>query len=695
MNRSTMLTDATTEPLRNESGTPEDHLAAMPIEELSINTIRTLAIDAVQAANSGHPGAPMALAPVAYVLSRQMRYNPRNPDWFDRDRFVLSAGHASMLLYSMLHLSGYDLSLEEIKRFRQLGSVTPGHPEVGHTAGVETTTGPLGQGLMNAVGMAMAEAHMAAVFNQADHAVVDHYTYVVCSDGDLMEGASHEAGSLAGHLGLGKLIVVYDDNGITIDGSTDLAWSDDVGARFASYGWHVDDLGDSANDVAGLASALDRARGESEKPSLIIVRSHIGFGSPNKQDSSSAHGSPLGPDEVALTKRAYGWPEDADFLVPSRVREHMEEAVQRGAEHEQSWNDRVDAYRREWPDLADLFAASLDGTPPADWSSSMPSFVPEDGAMATRSASGKALQAAAEQLPWLIGGSADLTPSNNTVLPFSGDFARGSWENRNVKWGVREHVMCSAANGMALHGGVRPYVATFLVFTDYARPAIRLAALMGQPVIYVMTHDSIGLGEDGPTHQPIEHLAALRAIPGLVVVRPADANETSEAWKVAVERTDGPTLLALTRQKVPTLAGTGNGGVAQGAYTVVGEPGSQPDVILVASGSEVSLSVEAADILRDRGVSARVVSLASWELFRNQSPEYRESVFPKSVRARVGVEAGIEMGWREWIGEDGVFIGMRGFGASAPAAQLYEHFGITAAAVVEQALQCIANCEPA
>jgi transketolase len=687
-----MLTDATTEPLRNEPETPEDLLTAMPIEELSINTIRTLAIDGVQAANSGHPGAPMALAPVAYVLSRQMKYNPRNPDWFDRDRFVLSAGHASMLLYSMLHLSGYDLPLEELKRFRQLGSRTPGHPEAGHTPGVETTTGPLGQGLMNAVGMAMAEAHMAAVFNKPDHAVVDHHTYVICSDGDLMEGASHEAGSLAGHLGLGKLIVVYDDNKITIDGSTDLAWSDDVGARFASYGWQVDDLGDSANDVVALSSALDRARDEVERPSLIIVRSHIGFGSPNKQDSASAHGSPLGPEEVALTKRAYGWPEDAKFLVPARVREHMRDAVERGAADEQAWIAAVDAYRQLWPDMADRLESSLAGTPPADWSSSLPGFDPADGPLATRSASGKALHAGAEKMPWLIGGSADLSPSNNTVLASSGDYARDAWDNRNVKWGVREHVMCSAANGMALHGGVRPFVATFLVFTDYARPAIRLAALMGQPVIYVMTHDSIGLGEDGPTHQPIEHLAALRAIPGLVVLRPADANETAEAWKVAVERTDGPTLLALTRQKVPTLAGAAGGGVAQGAYVVSEGAAAQPDVILVASGSEVSVAIEAAELLQDRDVSARVVSLASWELFRSQTPEYRESVLPGSVRARVGVEAGIEMGWREWLGPDGVFVGLDGFGASAPAADLYEHFGITASSVADHAVQCLADC---
>ncbi len=681
-----MQIDATTEPLQQDTGEPTDTLAGMPIEQLSIQTIRTLAIDAVQAANSGHPGAPMALAPVAYLLSRQMRYNPRNPDWFDRDRFVLSAGHASMLLYAMLHLSGYDLPLEELKRFRQLGSMTPGHPEVGHTPGVETTTGPLGQGLMNAVGMAMAEAHLAAVFNRPGHRMIDHFTYVVCSDGDLMEGASHEGASLAGHLGLGKLIVLYDDNRITIDGSTDLAWSDDVSARFEAYGWQVQNLGDAANNLPALAAALESARTDCDRPSLIVVRSHIGYGSPNRQDSAAAHGSPLGAEEVALTKTAYGWPEDRDFYVPEPVREHMGQAAAKGETLEVEWRERMDAYREAYPDLASRLASSIVGTPPKGWADGLPRFDPADGALATRAASGAALQAAAEQIPWLIGGSADLSPSNNTLLPFSGDFGRGAWENRNVRWGVREHVMCSAANGIALHGGARPYVATFLVFTDYARPAIRLAALMSQPVIYVMTHDSIGLGEDGPTHQPIEHLAALRAIPGLVVIRPADANETVEAWKIAIERTGGPTLLALTRQKVPTMNRPADAdGVARGGYIVAGDDQEAPDIVLIGSGSEVSIALEARERLAQSGIQARVVSLPSWELFRAQDRAYRDSVLAPAVRARIAVEAGIAMGWREWIGEDGAFVGMTGFGASAPASKLFEYFGITAEAIVREA----------
>lgn len=676
-----MQTEATTE-----------DLSGMPIEQLSIQTIRTLAIDAVQAANSGHPGAPMALAPVAYLLSRQMRYNPHNPDWFDRDRFVLSAGHASMLLYAMLHLSGYDLPLEELQQFRQLGSMTPGHPEFGDTPGVETTTGPLGQGLMNAVGMAMAEAHLAAVYNRPDHRIVDHSTYVVCSDGDLMEGASHEAASLAGHLGLGKLIVLYDDNRITIEGSTDLAWSDDVPTRFKSYGWHVQNLGDAANDLPALAVALETARAAKEQPSLIIVRSHIGFGSPNKQDSAAAHGSPLGKEEVILTKRAYGWPEDREFHVPDTVREHMGEAAARGNLEELAWRERMDDYRDAHPELAARLQASITGTPPEGWAARLPNFKPSDGPLATRTASGKSLQVAAEQIPWLMGGSADLAPSNNTELPFSGDFGRGTWENRNIRWGIREHVMCSAANGMALHGGVRPYVATFLIFTDYARPAIRLAALMAQPVIYVMTHDSIGLGEDGPTHQPIEHLAALRSIPDLVVIRPADANETAEAWEVAIDRTNGPTLLALTRQKVPTLVRPPDaGGVSRGGYIVADAEQGKPDVILMATGSEVSIALAARLQLAELGIDARVVSLPSWELFRAQDRAYRDSVLTPSVRARIAVEAGVEMGWHEWMGDDGIFIGMTGFGASAPAPQLFEHFGITAEAIVREAQQLLST----
>jgi transketolase len=663
-------------------------LEGMSVEELSIQTIRTLAIDAIQEADSGHPGAPMALAPVAYVLSREMRYNPRNPSWLDRDRFVLSAGHASMLLYGMLHLSGYDLSLKEIRNFRQWDSRTPGHPEHGLTAGVETTTGPLGQGLMTAVGMAMAEAHLGAVYNRPSHTIVDHFTYVVCSDGDLMEGASHEAGSLAGHLRLGKLIAIYDDNRITIDGSTDLTYSDDAAARFSAYDWHVQDLGDAANDLYALREALEAARSETDKPSLIIVRSHIGFGSPNKQDTSGVHGSPLGPEEVALTKRAYGWPEDSHFLVPQRVVEHMGEAVELGARAESEWRTRFEAYHSAHPELALQFENALEGRLPVDWNAGLPSFDEADGPMATRKASGIALNAIADRLPWLIGGSADLAPSNNTLIEGSGDFGPDDYAGRNVRWGIREHVMAAASTGMALHGGLRPYAATFFVFTDYARPAIRLAALMRQPVIYVMTHDSIGLGEDGPTHQPIEHLAALRAMPGLRIIRPADANETVEAWREAIVRRDGPTMLVLTRQGVPVLRVDEPGraiGLRMGAYILEDADDADPDLILIASGSEVQLALEARRVLVESGVATRVVSMPSWEVFRDQETAYQHEVFPPEVKKRLAIEAGVAFGWSEWVGGAGDVISIETFGASAPAGELFQQYGFSVDNVVASA----------
>jgi len=667
-------------------------LEEMPVEELSINTIRTLAVDAIQKANSGHPGAPMALAPVAYVLSRDMRYNPRNPDWFDRDRFVLSAGHASMLLYAMLYLSGYDLSLDEIRAFRQWGSQTPGHPEHGLTAGVETTTGPLGQGIMTAVGMAMAEAHLAATYNRPGYEVVDHFTYVLCSDGDFMEGASHEAGSLAGHLRLGKLIAVYDDNRITIDGSTDLTYSDDAAARFESYGWHVQNLGDRANDVAAIRGALSAARDERDRPSLVIVRSHIGFGSPNKQDTAAAHGSPLGAEEVALTKKAYGWPSDESFLVPERALAHMRQAVERGAGAEAEWRSRLEAYRTAHADLARQFEDAREQRLPSEWQADLPSFEEADGPMATRKASGMALNAIAARLPWLVGGSADLAPSNNSLIKGSPDFGVGDYSGRNLRWGIREHVMCAASTGMALHGGVRPYAATFFVFTDYARPAIRLAALMRQPVIYVMTHDSIGLGEDGPTHQPVEQLAALRAMPGLRVIRPADANETVEAWREAVVRLDGPTMLVLTRQNVPVLRVDELGrasGLGMGAYILEDDDRAEPDLILIATGSEVYLALEARHRLAASGVSARVVSMPCWEIFREQDAAYREEVLPRRVGKRLAIEAGVSMGWSEWVGDEGDVIGIDGFGASAPAEVLFEQYGFSVENVVARALQLV------
>ena len=683
-----MSTESGSTPDRATGDDTDARLAAMTIEQLTINTIRTLSIDAVQAANSGHPGAPMALAPIAYLLCRQLEANPRNPAWPDRDRFVLSAGHASMLLYSMLHLSGYEIDLDDIRAFRQWESRTPGHPEHGMTPGVETTTGPLGQGLMTAVGMALAEAHLGAVYNRPDHRIVDHYTYVLVSDGDMMEGASHEAGSLAGHLGLGKLIAIYDNNRITIDGPTDLTFSDDTSARFASYGWHVCDLGDASEDLPAMAEALAEARAETTRPSLILVRSHIGYGSPNKQDTSAAHGAPLGEDEVRLAKESYGWPADAKFLVPERVRVHMREVTDRGIRLEAEWEERLETYRERFPELAAEFGQVLEGRLPPGWDDELPKFKSSDGPIATRSASGLALNALADSVTSLMGGSADLAGSNSTRIKSSGDVSAGEWEHRNVNWGIREQAMCAACSGMALHGGIRPFAATFLVFTDYARPAIRLAALMRQPVIYIMTHDSIGLGEDGPTHQPVEQLAALRAIPGLRVIRPADANETVEAWRVAVRRADGPTLFALSRQKLPVIAFDEIDsaiGLARGAYILADAENSRPDVILIATGSEVSLALEARSTLAERGVEVRVVRMPSWELFREQDEAYQNEVLPPGIRRRISIEAGCTQGWCEWIGDAGAAIGIDSFGASAPAGELFERFGFTVDAIVDRA----------
>ncbi|MEE9275360.1 MAG: transketolase [bacterium] len=662
----------------------------MPVEALSVHTIRALSMDAVQRANSGHPGTPMALAPLAYVLwTKALRYNPANPDWFDRDRFVLSCGHASMLLYAVLHLTGYDLPLEEIVNFRQWESKTPGHPEYGLTPGVEATTGPLGQGFMNAVGMAMAEAHLAAVYNRPGHEIVNHWTYVLCSDGDMMEGASHEAASLAGHLGLGKLICIYDGNRITIEGETSLATSDDAGRRFEGYGWHVVELGDRAEDLAAMAGALESAKAESGRPTLILLRSHIGYGSPNFEDTAAAHGAPLGEEEVRRTKGVYGLPEEETFLVPGRVRDHMAEGGARGRALEREWNDRLTAYRDAHPELAARFEAALSGDPPDGWEEGLPAFAPGDGPLATRSASGKAINGLAARIPWLMGGSADLAPSNNTLIAGSGDFARGAYENRNIRWGVREHVMAAASSGLALHGGVRPYAATFFVFSDYARPAIRLAALMGLPVIYVFTHDSIGLGEDGPTHQPVEHLASMRAMENVCVIRPADANETSFAWRAAIERRGGPTMLVLSRQKLPIFErGGGAGGaegVLKGAYVLCREKGEAPDAVLIGSGSEVALLLEAREKLAAGGVDARVVSMPSWELFRDQPKAYRDEVLPPGVRARLAVEAGSPQGWREWVGEAGDVIGVTRFGASAPYQETFAHLGFTAENIAARA----------
>ncbi len=659
------------------------------LELLCINTIRTLSIDAVQKANSGHPGAPMALAPAAYTLwTKIMRYNPRNPSWFNRDRFILSNGHASMLLYAMLYLTGYDLSLDDIKNFRQLKSKTPGHPENILTPGVETTTGPLGQGIMNAVGMAIAEAHLAATFNRKGHEIINHYTYAFCSDGDFMEGASHEAASLAGHLGLSKLIFLYDDNHISIEGQTEIAYTDDVKTRFEAYHWHVQDIGDNANDVGALSQAFSNARQEKDRPSIIIVRSHIGYGSPSFQDTPDAHGAPLGEDEAARTKRVYGWPEHEKFLVPENALEYMQKAVERGIRYEDEWNKQCASYRQAFPDAALQLDTALRNELPKGWDKGIPEFAPSDGPLATRSASGKVINAFAEHVPYVVGGSADLAPSNNSLIKTTDYFGKGRYENRNIAWGVREHAMCSCSSGMALHGGIRPFAATFFVFTDYARPAIRLAALMGLPVIYVMTHDSIGLGEDGPTHQPIEHLASLRAIPNLYVIRPADANEVAFAWQVALMRTTGPTMLVLTRQKLSVLDRTIYApaeGALNGAYILSKEKGSVPDIVLLATGSEVELILKAQDNLANEGIDARVVSMPSWELFKDQSPAYRDEVLPPATTVRLAVEAGSPLGWRDWVGDAGDIMGITTFGASAPYKELFKQYGFTVDSVVLRA----------
>lgn len=663
-------------------------LNQMSLDDLCINTIRTLSMDAVQKANSGHPGTPMALAPLSYVLwTKFLRHNPRNPNWFNRDRFILSAGHASMLLYAMLYLTGYDLSLDEIKNFRQWGSKTPGHPEYGLTAGVETTTGPLGQGFMNGVGMAMAEAHLAAVYNRDGFDIVDHYTYAFCSDGDLMEGASHEAAALAGHFGLGKLIYVYDDNHISIEGPTEITYSDDVTKRFEAYHWHVQDVGEKANDIEALSQAISNAQNVKDKPSLIIVRSHIAYGAPNMQDTPEAHGSPLGEEEIRLTKRFYGWPEDEHFLVPEKALNHMRQAVNSGENWEAEWNQKYAEYKRAFPELAKQFEAALKQELPQGWDKGIPHFKPDDGPVATRKASGAVLNAIADQVPWLVGGSGDLAPSTNTLIKKSDYFAKGSYHHRNIAYGVREHGMCGINNGIILHGGLKPFAATFFIFTDYARPSIRLAALMELPVIYVMTHDSIGLGEDGPTHQPIEHLASFRAMPHICVIRPADANETAYAWRVAMTRRKGPIMLALTRQNLPIFdrqKAADAEGLMKGAYVISKEKGDRPAVILIASGSEVQLILEAQEELANTGIDARCVSMPSWELFEEQPDSYRNEVLPPTVPARLAVEAGSPLGWEKWVGEKGAVIGITTFGASAPFKENFKNYGFTVENIVSR-----------
>ncbi len=658
--------------------------ATQSLEQLCIDTIRTLSMDAVQQADSGHPGTPMALAPLAYLLfTRHLRHNPGNPLWVDRDRFVLSAGHASMLLYSVLYLSGYDLSLDDLKHFRQWDSRTPGHPEHGITPGVETTTGPLGQGVGNAVGFAVAEAHLAAVFNGGSHRPVDHYTFFIASDGDMMEGVSHEVASLAGHLRLGKLIGFYDDNHITIEGDTDLAFGEDVGARYEAYGWHVQHV-DDGNDLDALDRAIHAAKAATDRPSLVVVRTHIAFGSPNKVDTAGAHGSPLGEDEIRLTKQALGWPSSEPFFVPDDALAEWRKCRDRGAAVEAEWQRRYDAFRGAQPDRARELERRQRGELPAGWDADIPSF-PAGKPVATRNASEKVLNAIAPRLPELMGGAADLAPSTKTLMQDAGDFEAGHYAGRNMHFGIREHGMGTVLNGMALHGGILPYGATFLIFSDYMRPPIRLAALMERQVIYVFTHDSIGLGEDGPTHQPVEMLALLRAIPHLTLLRPADANETAEAWRVAIGHRHGPVALVLSRQNLAVFDRSKLGaasGVARGAYILSEAKGANPEVILLASGSEVEIVLAAQDRLAARKVAARVVSVPSLELFAREPESYRNEVLPPGLRRRVAVEAAHPMSWYRWVGDQGEVIGLTRFGASAPYKRIYRELGFTPEAIV-------------
>ena len=671
------------------------------LDTLSINTIRILSADGVQAANSGHPGMPMGAAAMAYTLwTRFLKHNPADPQWFDRDRFILSAGHGSMLLYSLLHLTGYDLPLDELKRFRQWGSKTPGHPERGHTPGVEVSTGPLGQGFANGVGMAIAEAWLAARYNRPGHTIVDHHTYAICGDGDLMEGITHEAASLAGHLQLGKLIYLYDQNHISLAGGTNLCFTEDVAARFAAYGWHTRAV-DDGNDIADVSNAIEEAKKQDSRPSLILVHTHIGYGSPKKQDTFGVHGSPLGEEELQATKKALGWPTMDKFYLPQPAVDHFREALPRGTAAQDAWRRGFEGYRNAFPNEAAEFERIVAGKLPENWAADLPKWKSTDKPMATRSAGGEVLNALAKRIPNIVGGSADLNPSTNTALKGMGDFqpaefagpgtqgaVGGEWDygGRNVAFGVREHAMGAAVNGMAAHGGVLPFSATFLVFSDYMKPSVRLGALSRLQVFYVFTHDSIGVGEDGPTHEPVEQLAGLRAIPGLSVIRPADATETAEAWAFAIGR-QGPTLFALSRQNLAHLDRTRakEPGVARGAYILSEPDGGAPDVILIGTGSEVGLCVKAAERLAALGVRARVVSMPSWDLFEAQNDAYRERVLPGAVKKRVTVEAGSSQGWHRWVSE-GIVIGIDRYGASAPGEEIMKNFGFTAEHVTSAAL---------
>jgi transketolase len=684
--------------------TSDHNFKPSAIDDLCINTIRFLSIDAVQHANSGHPGLPMGAAPMAYILWQYfMKFNPADPNWFDRDRFVLSAGHGSMLLYSLLHLTGYDLPLEQIKNFRQWESMTPGHPERGLAPGIETTTGPLGQGFGNAVGMAIAEAFLGARYNQPGHKIIDHHTFGIASDGDLMEGVSAEAASLAGHLKLGKLIMFYDNNHVTLSAATGLTFSEDVKKRFEAYNWHTYSV-DDGNDLRAISQAIKVARQEKDRPSLILVHTHLGYGSPNKQDTFEAHGSPLGVNEVKLTKQNLGWPLEPDFYIPEDALQHFRQALARGKRAQEEWDTRFTKYMEAFPELAGELHAVMNGELPEDWDSTLEAFMADPKGLATRVALGKVLNDSAPKIPNLVGGSADLDPSTYTMMPGMGDFeppenvpddrqgvARGVWDysGRNVHFGIREHAMGAILNGMAVHGGLIPFGATFLIFSDYMRPPIRLAALMKAHVIYVFTHDSIGLGEDGPTHQPVEQLVGLRAIPGMLLIRPADANETLAAWRIAVERQGGPVALVLTRQKVPILSIEQHPqiplGVKAGAYILEHAAGEvKPDVILVASGSEVHLALAARQQLEKEGVRTRVISMPSWNLFENQPAEYKDTIFPADVPV-VSIEAGSPVGWRPYVGPSITAVGVNQFGASAPGDVVLAKYGFTVENVCQQA----------
>ncbi len=680
------------------------------LETLAINTIRILSADSVQNANSGHPGMPMGAAAMAYTLwTKFLKHNPSDPAWFDRDRFVLSAGHGSMLIYSLLHLTGYDLPLDELKRFRQWGSKTPGHPERGHTPGVEVATGPLGQGFSNAVGMAMAEAWLGAKYNKPGHTVVDHYTYSICGDGCLMEGITQEAASIAGHLKLGKLIVLYDDNNITLAGGTPLSFTENVGMRFDAYGWQTIRVADG-NDVAEISAAIEKAKAETGRPSLLLIKTHIGFGSPKKQDSFNSHGNPLGEDELLATKAALGWPSTEKFFLPEDALAVFRAAIGQGAASQSEWRARVDAYKAAFPVEGAEFEQIMSGALPEDWAADLPKWTPADKPIATRVAGGEALNGLAKRIPNIVGGSADLNPSTNTALKGMGDFqpegqggpgAMGavggvwSYAGRNMAFGVREHAMGAAVNGMAAHGGVLPFSATFFVFSDYMKPSVRLGALMQIKVFYVFTHDSIGVGEDGPTHEPIEQLAGVRSIPGLTVLRPADANETAAAWSFAVQHS-GPTLFVLSRQNVPHLDRSNSvGDLTKGAYILSEAEGGNPDVILIGTGTEVALCVKAQEKLAGYGVKARVVSMPGMSLFEQQDAAYRESVLPKAVKNRVTVEAASTFGWDRWAGDGGVTIGIDHYGASAPGDVLMKNFGFTVGAVAGAALRMMGKEEEA